>query len=69
MVRLLAVASLLVVALMSFAQADDPILDPMLVANRATDIAMDTSSAAFDKVAEAAKRSTNDKSQIIQKKA
>ncbi|KAF1789519.1 hypothetical protein PC129_g5251 [Phytophthora cactorum] len=67
MVRLLALASLLVVAFASFSPAQ-AILDPMQVVAGANVVAMDTSSAAFDKVTDAATRNTNDKSQI-QKKA
>ncbi|KAF4030100.1 hypothetical protein GN244_ATG18140 [Phytophthora infestans] len=67
MVRLLSVASLLVVALVSFSCVQG-IPDPNMVAAKATIVAMDTSSQALDKVTEAAKRNTNDKS-LLQKKA
>ncbi|KAL3665372.1 hypothetical protein V7S43_009410 [Phytophthora oleae] len=67
MVRLLALASLLVVAVVSFSPAEASIPDPMRIAAQATDVAMDTSSGAPDVVRNAAKRNTNDKSQVQKK--
>ncbi|EGZ19999.1 hypothetical protein PHYSODRAFT_354256 [Phytophthora sojae] len=63
MVRLLALASLLVVAVVSLSPAA-AIPDPMAVAAKATNVAMDTSSGAADVVKAAAKLNTSDTSQL-----
>ncbi|KAG6580126.1 uncharacterized protein IUM83_15784 [Phytophthora cinnamomi] len=63
MVRLLALASLLVAAVVSFSPAA-AILDPMAVVAQATTVAMDTSSGAADKVKEAAKLNTSDTTRL-----
>ncbi|KAE8904196.1 hypothetical protein PF005_g16237 [Phytophthora fragariae] len=63
MVRLLALAALLVAAVMSFSPAA-AIPDPMAVAAQATNVAMDTSSGAADVVKEAAKLNTSETSEV-----
>ncbi|KAG7377824.1 hypothetical protein PHYPSEUDO_010930 [Phytophthora pseudosyringae] len=67
MVRMLALASLFVVAIVSFSPAQATVPDPMTVVAKANNVAMDTSSQALDTVTDAAKRNTNDKSQIQKK--
>ncbi|KAK1944021.1 hypothetical protein P3T76_003933 [Phytophthora citrophthora] len=67
MVRLLSLAAIAIVAVVSFSPAQATIPDPIAVANKATVVAMDTSPAAPDLVTDAAKRNTNDESEIQKK--
>ncbi|POM57360.1 Hypothetical protein PHPALM_38136 [Phytophthora palmivora] len=66
MVRFLALASLFVIAIVSFSPVGAA-PDPMSVVAKATNVAMDTSPTAFDKVADAATRNTDSKSQLQKK--
>ncbi|KAG1690106.1 hypothetical protein DVH05_028442 [Phytophthora capsici] len=66
MVRLLVLASLVLVAVMNFSPVAS-IPDPIAVAAQATNVAMDTSPAAPDLVTDAAKRNTNDESKVQKK--
>jgi hypothetical protein len=67
MVRLLAFASLLVLAVVSLSPATASIPDPMTVVAAATNVAVETGSNAIDVVTDAAKRNTNDASQVLKK--
>ncbi|KAH7463800.1 hypothetical protein KRP22_007993 [Phytophthora ramorum] len=67
MVRLLAFASLLVVAVVSFSPTSASMPDPMSFVSAANTVAMDTSSGAIDTVTDAATRNTGSNSQVQKK--